>query len=251
MGRLSSKLRIGEKIGLSFGLVGLLFLGVIWHYHHSLQQVVADYERLHDVYQARKSLALGIEIQLAKIWQAENDFLTQRDEGFAAAVDTHAKALLETTSKLAEVDEESRHTAQQIRALTETYLNRFHDTEWAAAEPRCTRNLMAEINPRLTLDLHEHGGNAFWFSARHQRNDDDEKWERRMADEIIKAVTDSGAALMPDDYLPGSFFTKGKPSVYWLNPQERGEGLNLADFGASKYGPAFTIETGALIHERA
>ncbi len=127
MGRLSSKLRIGEKIGLSFGLVGLLFLGVIWHYHHSLQQVVADYERLHDVYQARKSLALGIEIQLAKIWQAENDFLTQRDEGFAAAVDTHAKALLETTSKLAEVDEESRHTAQQIRALTETYLNRFHD----------------------------------------------------------------------------------------------------------------------------
>ncbi len=127
MGRLSSKLRIGEKIGLSFGLVGLLFLGVIWHYHHSLQQVLADYERLHDVYQARKSLALGIEIQLAKTWQAENDFLTQRDEGFATAVDTHAQALLDTTSKLGEVDEESRHTAQQIRALTETYLNRFHD----------------------------------------------------------------------------------------------------------------------------
>jgi methyl-accepting chemotaxis protein len=127
VGRLSSKLRIGEKIGLSFGLVGLLFLGVIWHYHHSLQQVLADYERLHDVYQARKSLALGIEIQLAKTWQAENDFLTQRDEGFATAVDTHAQALLDTTSKLGEVDEESRHTAQQIRALTETYLNRFHD----------------------------------------------------------------------------------------------------------------------------
>jgi hypothetical protein len=26
-------LRIGEKIGLSFGLVGLLFLGVMWQYH--------------------------------------------------------------------------------------------------------------------------------------------------------------------------------------------------------------------------
>jgi methyl-accepting chemotaxis protein len=127
VGRLSSKLRIGEKIGLSFGLVGLLFLGVIWHYHHSLQQVIADHERLHDVYQARKSLALGIEIQLAKTWQAENDFLTQRDEGFATAVDTHAQALLDTTAKLAEVDEESRHTAQQIRALMETYLSRFHD----------------------------------------------------------------------------------------------------------------------------
>lgn len=124
------------------------------------------------------------------------------------------------------------------------HINRFHDTEWAAVEPRCTRNLMAEINPGLTLDLHEHGGNAFWFSARHQRNADDETWEQRMADEMIHAVTESGAALMPEDYLPGSFFTKGQRSVYWLDPQERGEGLNLADFGACKYGPAFTIETG-------
>jgi hypothetical protein len=124
------------------------------------------------------------------------------------------------------------------------HINRFHDTAWAAVEPRCTRNLMAEISPGLTLDLHEHGGNAFWFSARHQRNEDDEAWEQRMADEIIGAVTESGAALMPEDYLPGSFFTKGQTSVYWLDPQKRGEGFNLADFGALKYGPAFTIETG-------
>ncbi|MDP6777642.1 MAG: hypothetical protein QGI83_12850 [Candidatus Latescibacteria bacterium] len=124
------------------------------------------------------------------------------------------------------------------------HINRFHDTGWAPSEPRCTRDLMAEIRPGLTLDLHEHGGDAFWFSARHQRNDDDEAWEKRMADAIIGAVTDSGAALMPEEYLPGSFFTKGQRSVYWLNPQERGEGLNLADFGACEYGPAFTIETG-------
>jgi hypothetical protein len=124
------------------------------------------------------------------------------------------------------------------------HLNRFHDTPWAPVESRCTRNLMAEIHPGLTLDLHEHGGTAFWFSARHQRNDTDEKWEQRIADEIIQAVAGSGAELMPEDYLPGSFFTKGQRSVYWLNPQKRGEGLNLADFAASKYGPAFTIETG-------
>jgi len=124
------------------------------------------------------------------------------------------------------------------------HINRFHDTPWAPVESRCTRNLMAEIHPGLTLDLHEHGGAGFWFSARHQRNDDDEKWEQRMADEIIQAVSESGAELMPEDYLPGSFFTKGQRSVYWLNPQKRGEGLNLADFAASKYGPSFTIETG-------
>jgi hypothetical protein len=124
------------------------------------------------------------------------------------------------------------------------HINRFHDTAWAAVESRCARDLMAEIQPRLTLDLHEHGGNGFWFSARHQRNEEDEAWEQRMAEAIIGAVTESGAALMPEDHLPGSFFTRAQRSVYWLDPGKRGEGLNLADFGACKYGPAFTIETG-------
>ena len=124
------------------------------------------------------------------------------------------------------------------------HINRFHDTAWAPVEPRCTRILMAEINPGLTLDLHEFGGSAFWFSARHQQNDDDETWEQRMADAIIQAVAASGAELMPEDYLPGSFFSKQERSVYWLNAKERGEGLNLADFAANRYGPAFTIETG-------
>ncbi len=124
------------------------------------------------------------------------------------------------------------------------HINRFHDTPWGAVESRCTRDLMARINPGLTLDLHEHGGDAFWFSARQQRNDEDQAWEQRMADEMIGAVARSGAALMPEEYLPGSFFTRGPRGVYWLDAGQRGEGLNLADFGASRYGPAFTIETG-------
>ena len=32
--------------------------------------------------------------------------------------------------------------------------------------------------------------------------------------------------------------------MFWLIAQERGEGLNLADYGAHQYGPSFTIETG-------
>jgi hypothetical protein len=30
--------------------------------------------------------------------------------------------------------------------------------------------------------------------------------------------------------------------VYWLDPSERGEGLNLIDFAARRYGRNFTIE---------
>ncbi|HIE30643.1 TPA: hypothetical protein EYP66_25570 [Candidatus Poribacteria bacterium] len=124
------------------------------------------------------------------------------------------------------------------------HINRFHDTPWAPVEVRCTRRLMAEIQPGLTLDLHEYGGNAFWLSARHQQCDDGQMWEGRIAHEMIQAVAQSGTELAPADYLPGAFFTKGERGVFWLHAQKRGEGLNLADFAASKYGLSFTIETG-------
>jgi hypothetical protein len=124
------------------------------------------------------------------------------------------------------------------------HLNRFHDTAWAPSEVRCARRLMAEIQPGLTLDLHEHGGNAFWMSARHQRDDEDEKWEKEMAREAAQAVTDSGSKLVEESYSPGSFFRKLQPGVFWLEAAVRGEGLNLVDYGAHVYGNAFTVETG-------
>lgn len=125
MGRLSSRLRIGEKIGLSFGLVGLLFLGVIWHYHASLKQVLGGYERLYDIYETRKSHALEIEIHLAEMRWAESAFLMQREEELASAVDFQAEAVLKAADALGRVDKDSEATAQQIRGLTEIYLDRF------------------------------------------------------------------------------------------------------------------------------
>ncbi|MCE9604719.1 MAG: hypothetical protein K8U03_07420 [Planctomycetia bacterium] len=125
------------------------------------------------------------------------------------------------------------------------HLNRFHDTRWAPAEVRCLRNLMAEVRPALTFDLHEHDhGPFFWMSARKQRTEDDEIWERRMAGEAARVVKASGSELAPEKYSPGSFFEKLEPGVFWLDAQKRGEGLNLIDFAARRYGPGFTIETG-------
>jgi hypothetical protein len=124
------------------------------------------------------------------------------------------------------------------------HLNRFHDTAWAPAEVRAIRRLMARVQTGLTFDLHEHGRGFFWMSARRQRDQTDELWELRMARAAIEAVAASGAALAPDDYSPGSFFEKLQPGLFWLNPGQRGEGLNLADYAAARYGPSFTIETG-------
>ena len=124
------------------------------------------------------------------------------------------------------------------------HLNRFHDTPWAPAEVRCARRLMADIQPGLTFDLHEYGGDSFWMSARRQRTDEDEVWERRMARQAVGALAASGTKLAADDYSPGSFFEKLEPGVFWLDASKRGEGLNLIDYAARKYGPGFTIETG-------
>jgi hypothetical protein len=103
---------------------------------------------------------------------------------------------------------------------------------------------MAEVQPGLTLDLHEYGGDASWMSARHQRTDEDEQWERRMAGAAVRAVVDAGAALAEETYSPGSFFRALERGAYWLEAAVRGEGLNLVDYAAHVYGPAFTIETG-------
>jgi hypothetical protein len=124
------------------------------------------------------------------------------------------------------------------------HINRFHDTRWAPIEVRCVRRLMAQIRPGLTFDLHEYGGNALWMSARRQKTDEDELWERRMGTEAMAAVKADGASLAPDDYSPGVFFEKLERGLYWLDPGKRGEGYNLVDYAAKEYGPGFTIETG-------
>ena len=124
------------------------------------------------------------------------------------------------------------------------HMNRFHDTPWAPVEVQCTRQLMARIDPRLTLDLNEYNGDDSWMSARRQRNDEDERWERRLASAGTKALGVSGATFPDGGYLPGSFFKNLEPGVFWLNAQERGEGVNLVDFAARNFGPGFTVETG-------
>ena len=48
--RLFNKLRIGEKIGLGFGFVCILFLGVIWQHQMTLKRTLSEYQGLLDVF---------------------------------------------------------------------------------------------------------------------------------------------------------------------------------------------------------
>ncbi len=125
MGHLLSKLRIGEKIGLSFGLVGLLFLAVIWQYHGTLGRSLADYRRLIDVHDARKDLLLEIRSGMLEARRAEKNFLIQRDEIYATQVSDRVDAVLALTEELGRIDAESAKVAREFAGLIETYRQRF------------------------------------------------------------------------------------------------------------------------------
>ena len=124
MDKLFSKLRIGEKIGLGFALVGLLFVGAVWHYHQTLASVLGDYHQLQG-YELRKSLALEIEIELAAVRDAEKSFLIDPQDILAAEVDKHLQTLDKKMAALAMVDRDSRQTAGALQGLLTTYRERF------------------------------------------------------------------------------------------------------------------------------
>ncbi|MCM8578251.1 hypothetical protein [Accumulibacter sp.] len=125
MEKVWSKFRIGEKIWLGFAVVGLLFAGVVWHYHQTLKSVLDDYQQLHSVFEVRKSLALEIEIEMAAARDAEKDFLIQRQEHFAEEVDQHLQVMRAKVTALAAVDQHSRQTAEQLQRLLTTYQESF------------------------------------------------------------------------------------------------------------------------------
>jgi hypothetical protein len=126
------------------------------------------------------------------------------------------------------------------------HVNRFHDTEWAPAEVRATRRLLADVQPGICFDLHESMGiqDRYWLSARKQRTAELDKLEADIATAVIGRIAASGTQFMADDYLPGRFFTSSEPGVFWLDAMVRGEGLNLMDYAAREYGIAFGTEMG-------
>ena len=125
MDKVSSKLRVGEKIGIGFALIGVLFVGVVWHFHQTLQTVLADHQQLQSVFEARKSLALEIEVEMAGARNAERNFLLRHQESFAGEVDHRLQAMREKVAALAAVDPQSEQTAKALEEAITAYHESF------------------------------------------------------------------------------------------------------------------------------
>ncbi len=119
------RFRIGEKIGLSFGLVGVLFLGVIWQYHETLQLSISNYQGLLDVAVVKKHHALRIENAMVEARVAETSFLLRREEGLAAEVSAAVRRAQERAAALMGVDAEGARTGGKLAELIGAYRARF------------------------------------------------------------------------------------------------------------------------------
>ncbi len=126
MNGLAVKLRIGEKIGIGFGLVCAIFLAVIWQYHATLRDALADYRELQGVHGAKRGHALAIEGGILAARRAEKDFMLHRTLDFAEEVDQTLAGVYAVTGKLGEIDETAARDAARIRELADAYRDHFH-----------------------------------------------------------------------------------------------------------------------------
>jgi len=122
---LATRLRIGEKIVLGFGAVGLIFLGVIWLYHTTLRDIVVSYDDLQAVYGERQVRAFAIESRVTAMRSAAARFLLTRDPNLVEEALQAVGELRAEVDALAELDAASARTAAELRALADDFDNRF------------------------------------------------------------------------------------------------------------------------------
>ena len=125
MNKIANKLRIVEKIYFGFGLVGLLFLFVIWQYHSTLQSSLNDYQYLNDFYGAKKDKLLSIEVGLLNARQSEKDFLLKHNINDAQSTLQQIQRAQEITTQLSDIDPSADKTANQLQQYLKNYLMHY------------------------------------------------------------------------------------------------------------------------------
>ncbi|MBF0447546.1 MAG: HAMP domain-containing protein [Magnetococcales bacterium] len=121
-----NNLRIGEKIGFGFGIVGLLYLLVIFQYHTTLNQALERYQTVHRVFEAKKGHALQIGLYLEQARRGESDFILHRIPIYSRQVESSVNAIMQESEALSLVDQEGKNSAKQIDQLIKRYLQNFH-----------------------------------------------------------------------------------------------------------------------------
>jgi len=148
-------LSICNKVALGFGLTGLLFLIVVWQYHGTLFQALADSDRLQSVHGAKKYHSLNIHRYMLESRRREKDFLARKQPEYVERVKQYVDlVLVEATAfeKLAETEEDKK-LALRIKELMRTYHEAFQ--EIAQAWQRKGLNHNSGLQGQFRETIHE------------------------------------------------------------------------------------------------
>ena len=122
----SELLGLRGKFSLVVSLLGLIFLGIIWQYHATLNEALASFKHLHDVLEVKKTYALNIDRYIQEARRYEKNFLLRKDLADVRQVDSSVKKLLDEATLLSRVDSGGENTASQMVAHITTYQQRFN-----------------------------------------------------------------------------------------------------------------------------
>ena len=128
-------IRVGSKLGASFGIVGVLFVGVVAQFYNTLSNNQEQYETLVTVTQQKEIHALSINTFMLQSRRAEKDFLLRKKPKYIDKVRGLTDQVFAEADQLAEKEKltgnhQGVEKARQIKSFMQTY----HDAFMALAD---------------------------------------------------------------------------------------------------------------------
>ncbi|MBF0356983.1 MAG: methyl-accepting chemotaxis protein [Magnetococcales bacterium] len=120
-------LSVGERLGVGFGLIGLLFALVVWQYHYTLFGVIKQFDTLQANQAAQKTHFLNVHRYMLEARRSEKDFLSRKKLLYPDRVEKYVKLLDAETKKIQAIEKRTggRPLGDQIHKLIQIYHSDF------------------------------------------------------------------------------------------------------------------------------
>ena len=120
-------LSVGERLGVGFGLIGLLFAMVVWQYHYTLFGVIKRFDTLQATQAAQKTHFLNVHRYMLEARRSEKDFLSRKKLHYTERVEKYVKLLDTETKMIQEIEKRTggRAVGDQIHKLIQIYHSDF------------------------------------------------------------------------------------------------------------------------------
>ncbi len=120
-------LSVGERLGLGFGIIGILFAVVVLQYHQALFGVMERFDSLQDNQAAKKNHFLNVHRYMLEARRSEKDFLVRKKLQYPKRVEKYVQLIKEEALRIQELEKKSGDdsTGNQIHQLIQTYHDAF------------------------------------------------------------------------------------------------------------------------------